>query len=54
MPGVDDVGPAEVRVAFRGALAALSPRERAVVVPRYYPTCRKSTQQQRWALRRAA
>jgi RNA polymerase sigma-70 factor (sigma-E family) len=33
---VDEVGPAEVRASVRAALAALSPRERTVVVLRYY------------------
>jgi RNA polymerase sigma factor (sigma-70 family) len=32
----DEVGPAEVRASVRAALAALSPRERTVVVLRYY------------------
>ncbi len=32
----DELGPAEVRTAIRTALAVLSPRERAVVVLRYY------------------
>lgn len=35
-PAVDDLGPAEVRASVRAALAALSPRERSVVVLRYY------------------
>ena len=35
-PAADDLGPAEVRECVRVALAALSPRERAVVVLRYY------------------
>lgn len=36
LPGVDAIGPADVRASVRTALAALSPRERAVVVLRYY------------------
>jgi RNA polymerase sigma-70 factor (sigma-E family) len=36
VPAPDAIGPADVRASVRGALAALSARERAVVVLRYY------------------
>jgi RNA polymerase sigma-70 factor (sigma-E family) len=35
-PAPDAISPADVRASVRSALAALSPRERAVVVLRYY------------------
>jgi RNA polymerase sigma-70 factor (sigma-E family) len=36
MPAPDAISPADVRASVRSALAALAPRERAVVVLRYY------------------
>jgi RNA polymerase sigma-70 factor (sigma-E family) len=36
LPAPDAIGPADVRASVRTALAALAPRERAVVVLRYY------------------
>lgn len=36
LPAPDAISPADVRASVRSALAALAPRERAVVVLRYY------------------
>ena len=36
LPAPDAISPADVRASVRSSLAALSPRERAVVVLRYY------------------